>query len=76
MDKLDSVLAAHWISKDKREEIRTALSSAGLAVVPVEADEKILKEVASSARDFYSESGPYPRAKAVYRAAIKKGNLL
>lgn len=39
-------------------------------LVPVEATTEMLIAGAAAVRDFYSEDGPYPRTKAMWRSAL------
>ena len=52
------------------EEVVTALSEKGMVIVPKEPTEAMLIDGSASLRNFYSEDGPYPRTKAVYRAML------
>jgi hypothetical protein len=60
-----------FLGRDYAQAALAAIKANGFAVVPVEPTEAMLRDVAAACRDFYSEDGPYPRAKAVYRAMIK-----
>ena len=48
--------------------LESELSALGLAILPVEATEEMAREGAAQIRNFMTESGPFPRTKAVYRA--------
>lgn len=39
-------------------------------LVPIEATKEMLVDTSAAVRDFYSEDGPYPRVKAMWRAAL------
>lgn len=52
------------------EAILSALEAKGLVIVPSEPTEGMLVDGSASLRNFYSEEGPYPRTKAVYRAML------
>lgn len=42
----------------------------GWKLVPVEPTQEMLVAGARTVGDFYSEAGPYPRSKAMYRAML------
>ena len=51
----------------------TALrADAGYVRVPKEPTEAMIVAMAAAVRDFFSEDGPYPRTKAMYRAMISE----
>lgn len=44
---------------------------AGRVMVPIEPSEETLVDIAAACRNFYSDTGPYPRSRAAYKAMIK-----
>lgn len=50
--------------------LRIDEQTADTVSVPREPTEAMLRDGAAAVRDFYSENGPYPRVKAVWRAIL------
>jgi len=79
--RTDILLAISQVHSGNREEggriadaalatFRTWLAENGLVVVPREATDEMLVLGGRAADDFFSQPGPYPRTKAVYRAML------
>ena len=72
LDCLESPHACACMAKSERiaDAILAALTTAGLAIVPVEATEAMLVDGAKALRDFYRFEAPYPRTRSMYRAML------
>ncbi|MGH2619178.1 MAG: hypothetical protein ACRDHG_01230 [Anaerolineales bacterium] len=65
-------IAHHFVTTEQAVRVAldviAALETAGFRIVSAEATEEMAREATRTIQDFYSEKGPYPRAKAVHRA--------
>ena len=52
------------------QAVLTALSDAGMAIVPRNATDKMASSGAAAQRDFYSKNGVYPRTKGIWDVMI------
>ena len=55
---------------DEWQALADAAVLEGWMLVPVEPTVEMLRDGANQCLNFYSEKGPYPRSRAVYRAML------